>query len=251
MVSFLETFPHQLPSSAKGEAIVSQRPLLGMDLAKKNCRYNRICGWGGCNFYFYIGERDNGRRFSPKCDTGGVGLTVKFRPRGSDPRNAMLLGPSSHTHLPPGFTASMALQRCFYFLVLATIQILFLNSVISTTSLPSTSSSTPTTEFPISQVAYWSPADDCVRSCATAATSQYANSLSCTNSNPIPCICQNPIDPANSARECALLSCSAPATDPDIVGIQGKEIILQWCSSNQYSTSASNVAGKFLFRCSI
>ena len=158
---------------------------------------------------------------------GGVGLTVKFRPRGSDLRNAMLLGPSSHTHLPPGFTASMALQRCFYFLVLATIQILFLNSVISTTSLPSTSSSTPTTEFPISQVAYWSPADDCVRSCATAATSQYANSLSCTNSNPIPCICQNPIDPANSARECALLSCSAPATDPDIVGIQGKEIILQ------------------------
>jgi hypothetical protein len=161
----------------------------------------------------------------------------------SDEDCTIQLVPSSRTRLPRESIAPMVLQRCFYFLVLATIQILFLSSVTSTTSLPST----PTTEFPISQVAYWSPADDCVRSCATAATSQYANSLSCSSSNPIPCICQNPIDPANLARQCALLSCSAPATNLDIGGIDGKEIILEWCSSNQYSTSAPNAAGKSEF----
>lgn len=147
----------------------------------------------------------------------------------------------------------MVLQPCCYFLaVLAIIQILFLHSVVSTTSSLSALSSMPTTEFPISQVAYWSQADDCVRSCATAATSQYANSLSCSSSNPILCICQIPIDPANLARAYALSSCSAPATNLDIVGIQGKEIILEWCSSNRYLTSAPNAAGKFEFgKCSI
>lgn len=98
----------------------------------------------------------------------------------------------------------------------------------------------------ISQVSLWSQVDSCAQSCASSASSFFAQSWGCSGDDLYTCLCTSVTLVGGAAHVCASKSCTAFASyeaDPE----RARAIVSELCWSNMADAPATvSATGQYL-----